>query len=564
MTNDWVLSRSVRLRYAVGATMYFAQGIPQGLIGIALPAWLASQGVGASEIGSYLAVIVLPWAFKLLAGPLMDRFEYRPMGRRRPWILVAQLGLSVSLLALMLVERPAEQVGLLMLIGVLINSFAATQDVAVDGMAIELVPVREQGRLNAFMSFGKSVGWAVTAAASGVLLSVYGLGVTAICAAVVSTLFFALMIVVRERPAEKRLPWSSGRSASDRLPGNSFADVFRGINTVLWTRTSLLIMAIMLFDGLIHGYGHALMPIAAVQLFGFSTAQWSSLVAVMGLAGAGLALMAGPLIDRFGAKRMLVVVIALVGLHALVLAQTQNLWEDTLYVRVMLSLWVMMIPVTMVAILALAMAICSSGISATQFAIYMSVANLGNSAGSKVYGMVGEQVGWVQSYTLLAILVGGMIAILLLYRPQSRDDDASARRHAPARHTVGLGTGEAGSFASGAMPCPKCRAPMDALVVESVEVDRCSRCRGLWFDAGELETLADVAIADSIDAGPTDDGERLDNLDNYDCPRCGAGMKSAQDSRRPDLKFEICGACDGAFLDAGEFSELVRARGGPG
>ena len=54
--------------------------------------WLASQGVGAGDIGSYLAVIVLPWAFKLITGPLMDRFEFLPMGRRRPWVIGAQLG----------------------------------------------------------------------------------------------------------------------------------------------------------------------------------------------------------------------------------------------------------------------------------------------------------------------------------------------------------------------------------------------------------------------------------------------------------------------------------------
>ena len=147
-----------------GALMYFAQGIPYGLLAIAIPAWLASQDVGAGAIGSYLAVIVLPWAFKLVTGPFMDRFQFRPMGKRRPWVLAAQLGLSLSLLALMLIENPAEQIGLLMLIGVLVNSFAATQDVAVDGMSIDLTPVREQGRLNAFMAFGKAMGWSVTSA----------------------------------------------------------------------------------------------------------------------------------------------------------------------------------------------------------------------------------------------------------------------------------------------------------------------------------------------------------------------------------------------------------------
>ena len=59
----------------------------------------------------------------------------------------------------------------------------------------------------------------------------------------------------------------------------------------------------MLFDGLVTGYGQALMPVAAINVFGYTTPQWSQLVAVMGLLGAGVALALGPLIDKFGAKR---------------------------------------------------------------------------------------------------------------------------------------------------------------------------------------------------------------------------------------------------------------------
>ena len=89
MVAKFVLADSSRIRYATGAMMYFAQGIPAGLLSIAIPAWLASQGVSAGEIGSYLAVIVLPWVFKLVTGPLMDRYEFLATGRRRPWALRA-------------------------------------------------------------------------------------------------------------------------------------------------------------------------------------------------------------------------------------------------------------------------------------------------------------------------------------------------------------------------------------------------------------------------------------------------------------------------------------------
>ena len=557
MAASLALANSSRARYATGSIMYFAQGIPQGLLGIAIPAWLAFQDVSAGAIASYLAVIVLPWAFKLVTGPLMDRFEYLPMGRRRPWVIGAQLGLSLSLLALMLVDNPAEQIGLLMLVGVLVNSFAATQDVAVDGMSIDLTPVREQGRLNAFMSFGKAAGWSVTAAVSGVLLTTWGLQATAILAAVVSAVPLMAILYIRERDGERALPWSGGKSTPAKRNDNSFRAVFSGINKVLWVSTSVVVMVIMFIDGLISGYGHALMPIAAVKLFGYTTAQWSQLVATMGIFGAVLALSIGPLIDRLGAKRMLLVAMALLSIHAIVLAQTQHLWEDTTYVRVMLSLWVMLLPVVMVSVIALGMAICSSRLSATQFAIYMSIANLGHAVGSKVYGMVSEQASYDQSYMMLGALIVVLIVVLLFHRHQTEQttESGSVRRAVP-RYTVGFSGAEAGGYRSGAMRCPKCRSDMEQVEYEGTEVDRCETCKGIWFDAGEIELLRDKRAAAAIDTGDAKVGKKSNALDQYPCPRCSGSMVRVVDPQQPHIWFEVCGLCHGSFLDAGELRDL--------
>lgn len=551
-----VLSDSSRVRYATGSFMYFSQGIPAGLLSIAIPAWLASQGASASDIASYLAVITLPWAFKLVTGPLMDRYEYLPMGRRRPWVLGAQLGLSFSLLALMLVTDPPSEIGLLMLIGLLVNSFAATQDVAVDGMSIDLTPVREQGRLNAFMSFGKAIGWSVTAAVSGVLLTTVGLVATAILAAAVSAIGVLAMLFVLERRGERTLPWTSGDAASVARADISFRDVFKSVNKVLWTRASLIVMAIMFFDGLIYGYGQALMPIAAVNLFGYTTAQWSQLVAVMGMVGAVAALGIGPLIDKAGAKRMLIFTIALVGIHAFTLAQTQQLWQDTTYVRAMLSIYVMMMPIVMVSTIALAMAICSSSISATQFAVYMSVANLGHAIGSKVYGMVADKSSYVQSYTMMSVLVAAMIVILLFHRHKVEEEAEEGRKKRVRRYTVSIAGAEGGSFWSGAMRCPKCRADMEQVDYEGVEIDRCTICKGIWFDAGEIELLSDKRAAAAIDVGDASVGKKSNATDDYQCPRCSGAMVGVVDARQRHIWFETCSSCNGSFLDAGELRDL--------
>jgi len=559
MSNRFALSNNPRVRYATGAIMYCAQGIPAGLLSIAIPAWLASQDVAAAEIASYLAVITLPWAFKLVTGPLMDRYEFLPMGRRRPWVIGAQLGLSLSLLALMLVEHPAEQVGLLMVIGVIINSFAATQDVAVDGMSIDLTPVREQGRLNAFMSFGKAVGWSVTAAVSGVLLTTLGMKATAILAAVVAGIALLAIIFVLEREDERVLPWTRGKAATVQRADVSFGSVFSGVNQVLWVRTSLIVMSIMFLDGLIYGYGQALMPIAAVKLFGYTTAEWSQLVAMMGLIGAVVALSVGPLIDRLGAKRMLFVAMTLVGVHALLLAQTQHLWQDTLYVRVMLSIWVAMLPVVMVSVIALAMAICSSTLSATQFAIYMSVANLGSAAGSKIYGMVSTQSTYSQSYTLLSVLAAVLIVVIMFHRHRREDSGSpsSGKRSVP-QYTIGVGGAEAGAFWSGAMRCPKCRADMELLEFEGTEIDRCTICKGIWFDAGEIEVMRDNQAAVAIDIGDASTGKQKNAMDHYQCPRCSGAMVRVVDPQQRHIWYETCGSCSGSFLDAGELLDLSK------
>ena len=554
MTNNWVLAESSRLRYAAGSSMYFAQGIPYGLMNIAIPAWLASQGVGAGQIASFLAVIILPWAFKLLSGPLMDRYQFLPMGRRRPWVLGAQFGMTLSFFGLILVENPVEQIGLLMLLGLLINVFAATQDVAVDGMAIDVTPVDEQGRLNGFMVFGKAIGWGLTSAVTGTMLVKFGLGATAIAAAAVQAIILLAFLLTMERRGERRLPWSSGDAMSERRAVRSFGDLFKGLNAVLWSRVSIILMAIMLLDGFVGGYGHALMPIAAIDLFGLTTPEWSNLVAVMGLGGAAAALVLGSMIDRFGAKRMLILTVSLVAAHAFLLAQTQYLWENTTYVKVMLAAWVLLGPVTMVCMIALAMTVCSSATSATQFAIYMSLANLGGSAGSKTYGVIAERTSYGDAYLLLGAITIAMIAITFFHR--HKPEVSSGRKRAPS-YTVGMATSGTGMYFSGAMRCPKCRSDMQQILIDDIEVDRCLDCHGLWFDDGELGNLRNKEAAATLDIGEVATGKKQNQIEHYRCPRCAGPMNRLVDPEQTHIWFEQCGSCRGSFFDAGELTDLA-------
>jgi Zn-finger nucleic acid-binding protein len=223
----------------------------------------------------------------------------------------------------------------------------------------------------------------------------------------------------------------------------------------------------------------------------------------------------------------------------------------------MLSVWVMLLPVVTVTVIALAMAICSSTISATQFAIYMSVGNLGHAAGSKVYGMFAQQSSYVESYSLLGTLAVAMIAVLLFHRHRSEQPaTAGGKRKVVRKYTVGIAGSGAGAFWSGAMRCPKCRADMEQVEYEGTEIDRCTICNGIWFDAGEIDILRDKQAAAAIDTGDAGTGKESNKIDRYQCPRCSGDMVRVVDPRQTHIWYETCGSCSGSFLDAGELRDL--------
>ena len=68
-----VLTESRNLRFITFFILYVAQGLPFGLVNTALPAYLAEAGRNPAEIASFSLIAGLPWLFKLLAGPMMDR-----------------------------------------------------------------------------------------------------------------------------------------------------------------------------------------------------------------------------------------------------------------------------------------------------------------------------------------------------------------------------------------------------------------------------------------------------------------------------------------------------------
>jgi PAT family beta-lactamase induction signal transducer AmpG len=121
----------------------FASGLPLALTGQAMQAWLTADGVDLATIG-FLSLVGLPYTFKFLWAPLMDRFDLPLLGRRRGWLVLTQLALAAALLALS-AASPQESIRVFALLAVTVAFVSASQDVVVDAYRTDLLPARERG-----------------------------------------------------------------------------------------------------------------------------------------------------------------------------------------------------------------------------------------------------------------------------------------------------------------------------------------------------------------------------------------------------------------------------------
>ena len=130
-------------RLAAVMVLGFASGLPLALTGQAMQAWLSLEGIDVATIG-FLSLVGLPYTFKFLWAPLMDRFDPPWLGRRRGWLVLTQLLLAGALL-LMAGTSPKESMRLYALLAVAIAFLSASQDVVIDAYRTDLLPAPERG-----------------------------------------------------------------------------------------------------------------------------------------------------------------------------------------------------------------------------------------------------------------------------------------------------------------------------------------------------------------------------------------------------------------------------------
>lgn len=195
------------------ALLYFAQGLPSGLLGRALPPLLRGHGVSLSAIG-FTALLALPWTLKFLWAPFLDRFW-----TRRRWLLA--LNLATCGLMLLVASRDfgdwvAQSFALLLAVLFSLNLVAATQDIATDGLAVSRLAPNLRGLGNSVQVIGYKTGMIVGGGMLLWLVAHFGwrLSYTALALLIVPVLLPVWFM--RETPAvpqvgPKRAPWHGWR-----------------------------------------------------------------------------------------------------------------------------------------------------------------------------------------------------------------------------------------------------------------------------------------------------------------------------------------------------------------
>lgn len=398
---------SLRTKLLWVAAFYFASGFPYGVATELLPVYYRQRGVSLTDIG-LLSVLALPWSFKFLWAPLVDR-----LGTYKRWLLAAQIGLATTMLALLIAD-PTTAMPLLWVVLVAMAMLSATQDIVVDAYIIRLLDTREYGPASGMRITGFRAGMLV---AGGALLAAAGpLGWPTIfvVAAVVMIVVASISLSVPGQGAPRP------REASGL---QEFIHPLRELMTLPAAGAVLLFVLTFKIVDL------SLVPMTKPFWVdrGFSTESIGAASTAGIVAGIAGALVGGALTTRWG------IFTALWRLGLVQALSNLGYWQatrmpatvTTLYGAIVLEQFTMGLGTA--AFLSFLMALCSRRYAATQYALLSALLRVGGIIAGAISGAITEKVGYA-TYFLITFALALPAFSLLPWVRRAADVGAARRR----------------------------------------------------------------------------------------------------------------------------------------
>lgn len=393
--NSLNIQKVSALSLSVVVVLYLAHALPLYFYNVALPAILRHQGIDLRWIGM-LSLLYIPWAFKFFWAPLIDRFYFKKLGKRKTWLLFTQIALVLGVVALALTQFDYG-LGVFVIVGLWISTFAATQDIAIDGYTVETFSESEYRLGSMAQSIGVALGSMVGGAATLWLYELYGWQTALISLAAMTALTMLAIFQIKEK--------SNAEKISKQQP--SLIRAFKRPE-MLWA------LALIVCYRIVEAPAMAMLnPMLIDQKW--SLAQIGVLMSVIG-AGIGLlaAVSAAFLLKKIAATQLLIwagwarsLVYALLGVA--VLLSWLNQWHLLLGGFVIVILAIRYIAMT--ALYAHFMQTSSKEQAGTDFTILVCFELLVYFIGGAVSGFLAKAFGYGNFYLILA--VSSVLSVLL-------------------------------------------------------------------------------------------------------------------------------------------------------
>jgi MFS transporter, PAT family, beta-lactamase induction signal transducer AmpG len=389
----------------------FSSGLPLYLLINLLPAWLRSEGVDLKTIG-FFTLVQFPYTWKFLWSPLLDRYAFPVLGRRRGWMLVTQLTLLASI-PLFGYLAPRENAWTIAYLAAAVAFFSASQDIVLDAYRREILPEAELGLGNAIHVNAYRISSLVPGALALILAdhlpwsSVY----------LITALFMLPGVAMTLAVDEPKLARPGPRTLADAV-----IEPFREFIARAGWKEALIVLAFIF----LYKLGDSMATALATPFYldmGFTKSDIGLIAKNAGLwSSVGGGMLGGLWMLRIGINRGLWLfgIVQLVSILPFAWLSTlggPNLWA----LGVVIAFEALGVGLGTVAYVAFIARTTDPRFTATQFALFTSLSAVPRTLINATTGWIVAQMGWFNFFLLCTLLAVPGMALLLRVAPWKGD-----------------------------------------------------------------------------------------------------------------------------------------------
>lgn len=411
---------SYRARVLTLCALYVAQGIPWGFMTVTFVTFLAAEGVAAKDLALLLTLGTLPWSLKFLWGPVIDRYQYRPMGRRRPWILLAQTGMILVLILLAFNANAETDIQVLAGMFLVYNIFTSLQDVSTDALAVDVLKTHELEKVNSYMFTSKAVGGIIGGAGLGTIISFTGIKGAIVMQIPILILIMMVPLFMRERPGEKLFPWSDDEGSkfvANEVENQNFREIIDKVKTAFSLKSTRLGIVLSLVLSLSF-FLIPVLPLLFIRELGWSQEEFNATKGGLILFLTMLAYIIGGHLGRIVGGKSVIIYASLAGaIITAIWGLTEAWWSSNIF---MISIWsvrTFVFAMVSINVFSLMMRITWSEVGGTQFTAYMAMMNLSAIIGYQLTEPLAGRFDYPTLFLIAAVLETLLIVAALYIDP---------------------------------------------------------------------------------------------------------------------------------------------------